>query len=391
VGRKCKRRLGQVGLDVGAEFENRSRNEPFSHTYGAALVRRTEKWTITLEYRAEEDKARGGTVYETTTTMHAPANSEINDVKLALLGYNERIQQLIPEALGRSSSGLVLDKQQRRVVDRSNRKTRTGSVMRRWEGTNWMLPITNPVRLRALFRLFEVALEELEKLGQLSELELNRLCLEEEEKEDAESMAEPRQIAAEFVRISVQFFSEELGLDARVSNQNPLSPEAALTQAPHFDDLEDYGHHVETWLEIAEGSIHWVRLDSTYGGNQASFYVPDSRIRANFPLVSIFPAPAKSFPVFGRPKGIRWWVPGEGNSTKGFSRRVAGSLGRNIAIARGIQSYNLLHCYYVSSGPGHGCWTIGTGWTHLKWSGPLWEHLQEMAETLLATPIPTGE
>jgi hypothetical protein len=189
----------QVGSEVGAEFEFHDRDQAFE----AALVRRTGRWTIALEYRAEVDAspALAGLDfhYGTTTRMKALANTattfefkitralgqnydvETNDGdKYNALIDNEEITELLSEVLrtlGRSS--LVLYQSQLSFEEGSSDKAQ-GSLMVIPGERNWMLPISDPSRLKALFRLFEAVLESLEQPEVQNPLTLGKRLLKEE-------------------------------------------------------------------------------------------------------------------------------------------------------------------------------------------------------------------
>ena len=62
----------QVGREVGAEFEFHA--QPDGRAFEATLVRRSERWTVTLRYRVEDQSGFGGVTYRTTTLMEAVAN-----------------------------------------------------------------------------------------------------------------------------------------------------------------------------------------------------------------------------------------------------------------------------------------------------------------------------
>lgn len=200
---------------------------------------------------------------------------------------------------------------------------------------------------------------------------------------------------AEFIDSSVRFFREELGIVVRLSSENPL---------PLATKCEEGDFSSETWLEIADGPIHWIRLASGGGDNETSFYTLDPRIKSSFPLVSITPVLETGSPRFGYAKGVYGRVNGvhwtlhfdfaclEENTNAVFSKHVARGLSDDPSITRGLLSHDLLDFdLFVAAGPGYGCWAIREGDEDKAWSRPLWEHYQAIAEALLAMPIPSEE
>jgi len=219
-----------------------------------------------------------------------------------------------------------------------------------------------------------------ELLRQLSPPESTRI--EDEEEEIREEIKAVREWATEFVRVLKIVHR----IEARVSKQNPLRPRKTLTegQMTAFD-------WIETWIEIAEGPIRWARLVSDID-QWAHFYLPDSRIKVDDPGIRIRLVPVKSFPLFGRIKGVRWG-PSYVDSAKGFSQRVADSLNRDPNVMQRMLSSGLVN-YCVSTEPGNGWWKMGEHgdhWAGREWSKPLWDCYEVIARHLLAMPIPTEE
>lgn len=119
--------------------------------------------------------------------------------------------------------------------------------------------------------------------------------------------------------------------------------------------------------------------------------MPDSRIQADFPRVSIEPAPVKSSPLFGRVKEIRWG-PSEGyfNKVRGFSHRVADILNGDAPVMRSVLSSGLDY-FRVSVEPSNGCWIMGNqvgDAAEITLSKPRWNCYQAITKALLAIPIP---
>ena len=78
------------------------------------------------------------------------------------------------------------------------------------------------------------------------------------------------------------------------------------------------------------------------------------------------------------------------NRTRVFSQRVADTLNDDTDIMRGVAASGLDY-FGVSTGPGHGGWTMGEHEEDAKWSEPLWNCYQAIAKVLLAMPLPTKE
>ena len=89
-------------------------------------------------------------------------------------------------------------------------------------------------------------------------------CREQQEEEDQEEAQQL--VAAELSGL------QAFGIDARALEGDPPSPES-----PHIQE----GEWVIVWIEIAEGPIRWIISSSL----RTVCFVPDSRIRADFPEV----------------------------------------------------------------------------------------------------------
>ena len=204
--------------------------------------------------------------------------------------------------------------------------------------------------------------------------------LEDRRRQWAEELPDRLQQWAEEV---VQSFPDSLGIDARILRQDPLRSEATLTEDQRYD--EDLAE-AETWFEIAEGPIRWMHCSDDFSGifgSFASLFVPDSRIHADFPRISI---------RLVTEKGIRWGsTEGYFNKVRGFSRRVADTLNGNPYVMRSVLSSDL-YGFYVSAEPSWGCWRMGdTDLSETTLSKPRWECFQSIARCLLAMPVPTKE
>jgi len=218
-----------------------------------------------------------------------------------------------------------------------------------------------------------------------------------------------------------------LGVDANVMEQDPFTEEsgvrwvqkgvdplAAMGQDPYADEPR--------WVQIADGPIRWVELGLGTLKAKADFrltsflsatgeglgfgtlcYVPDARLTPDSPRVRIVSERVKSFPLFGRVKRVQWEfpndhrhylppdfaVPGQTQRDRDFSLRVSESLGRDPAATEAINSGGAELC--VVTDPDCGCWILAANDRPMtKWTRPLWDCCQAVAERLLAMPIPAA-
>ena len=199
--------------------------------------------------------------------------------------------------------------------------------------------------------------------------------------EDYESLAR-RQLATAFPGTRQWTEAEcaalsRLGIDARVLELDPFTSTAS-----------------EIWIEIAEGPIRWfASVDPETSAVPEDFeslcYVPDSRIRTDSARLSFDPHPVKSFPLFGRVKGVRWTPHSTGDdSTRDFSLQVAGSLTENSAVTQSVLESRPASLQ-LRTDPPRGCWTIVQDGRESEWTPELWALYQEIAKHLLALPMPT--
>ena len=221
---------------------------------------------------------------------------------------------------------------------------------------------------------------------------------EEELKERAESW-----------RMTTGHYARVLGL----TRSFEYLPEVQQLVVEKLSDLRDLGieaHSVErqgsttvAWIELAEVPIRWMYCSfvEELGVGEGFFvlqeevsYVPDSRIRVDFPRMRIYPSPVKSRRFFGHIMGVRWET-GRGLSqeSKDFSRRVADSLTNDTAptqaVLRGWWPFLPVGIDAV-----RGCWTFRKdnstpGSDSMTSTKELWDYYQGIAETLLAMPLPT--
>ncbi len=200
----------------------------------------------------------------------------------------------------------------------------------------------------------------------------------------------------------------DLGVDARVMEQGPF------TEEPGVRWVEE---PPVRWVQIADGPIRWVELGLGTLKAKAELitflsarreelgfgtlcYVPDARLAPDSPRVRMVSDRVKSFPLFGRVKRVRWQslsllrpdlaVPGNPQRDRDFSIRVSESLGQDPAATATIKTSRTEIC--VVTDPDCGCWILAADDRPMtKWTRPLWDTLSDVAERLLATPLPSGE
>ena len=199
--------------------------------------------------------------------------------------------------------------------------------------------------------------------------------------EDYESLAR-RQLASAFPGTRQWTEAEcdalsRLGIDAKVLELDPFTSTSS-----------------EIWIRIAEGPIRWfasVDPESSPGPEdfEALCYVPDARIGPDLPRLSFVPRLVKSFPLFGRVKGVRWTPhSAQNNSIKDFGLQVAAGLTKNSAITHGVLESRTAWLQ-LRTDPTRGSWTIVQNGRESEWTSELWALYQEIAKHLLALPMPT--
>ena len=172
--------------------------------------------------------------------------------------------------------------------------------------------------------------------------------------------------------------SRSLGIDARILERNPLTSQPT--------EIEE-GLKEDGWIEIADGPIRWVEP------GRGLCHVPDSRIGPDFkcPYSEVYSERLKQFPVFGRVKSVQWRN-GSGGAAgprdADFSELVAGYLSKSTAATEPLMIAGVDLCVFLE--PYRGTWIVHeTGW--YRWTRPLWDCCQAVAETLLAMPMPSEE
>ncbi len=350
----------QVGLEVGAEFQfQRSHGVPSirrkgkrAHIYEGKLVRRTEEWTLTLEYKAvAEIEYDDFNEFHTTTTMKAGANTENAHTWIGSRGERVFLKEVSKEEAPR--------------------------LLRALMGPNWMLPIKDHDELVALFRSSEDTLAELENREESSGPETERAERRREllddtrrllsarvvkhEKEAADEdqrlrdwhMVRKGKLLDEARRLCVRFAG--FGMDARV-----------LERAPAPDDKDSvYG-----WIEIPEGPIRWVLVNDEPQEFLTCWMVPDPRIKLDSPFILVNSSPVKSRRFLGRVTGIRWTSSDAALEPTGFSQRVAATLDDATAATQREVSSKAVGSW-AETDPARGCWAILNDKGTTKWTGAL--------------------
>ena len=306
----------QVGREIGAEFEVREYNMSGRHnTLRAALVRKTERLTITLEYRAEcKFGYDDNDYYQTTTTMKGHLVDKVQGEGYTLKTNNadevnaflreekeETIQKLMQEALGRSSLSLGANCLSFREGSEDRAPPGAWAL---FFGTNWMIPISDPWRLKSLFSLFEAILRRMERPAFQRALEIDKVRT----KELAEELDKVRaKILPELLEETLQLYVEltNLGIDARVLEQGPAPNEGGKGG----DQSEMiFGFPAEpSWIEIRNSPIRWVAVVGSEEGYEVFatwWFIPDPHIGADSPLVNLYPSIVKSHRFFGREIGL---------------------------------------------------------------------------------------
>jgi hypothetical protein len=194
----------------------------------------------------------------------------------------------------------------------------------------------------------------------------------------------------------------DLEIPARSLERDPMSAQGNVWIP------EDVGP--TPWIAIAEGPIPWVQEVTGGGGLRVHdrgydgyiCHVPDSRIRPDSLIALIRSVHVKSFPLFGRVKGVRWKYNPRHDQPywnqfhdyhysrpfKAFNLLVARYLTADAALEARMLSAS--RDIFVRMNPGQGCWVLFIN-THKGFDRPLWDCCGMVAQHLLATPIPIGE
>ena len=216
-----------------------------------------------------------------------------------------------------------------------------------------------------------------------------------------------------------------LGVDARVMEQGPYSEEPGVRWIqrglnPRVMKQDPFTQEPPArWVQIAGGPIRWVELGlgtlkpgAEFGltsfisarsaglGFGTLCYVPDARITPDSARVRMVSDRVKSFPVFGRVKRVRWYdvnlldpgldVPGHTQKDKDFSVFISESLGRDPAATEAIKTSGAELC--VVADPDCGSWILAADDRPMtQWTRQLGDCCVAVAQSLLATPIPSVE
>lgn len=211
----------------------------------------------------------------------------------------------------------------------------------------------------------------------------------------------------------------DLGVQASVVVEGPFTEEPGVRWVHKRDMGYPFTEEPVSWAQIADGPTRWVDLglgtlkakddsrltsflSATWEGPgfETLCYVPDARLGPDSPRVRMVSDRVKSFPLFGRVKRVRWQslsllrpdlaVPGHTQKDKDFGIRVSESLGQDPGATEAIKASGAEIC--VVTDPDCGCWVLAADDRPItKWTRPLWDCCQAVAERLLAMPIPSGE
>jgi len=178
----------------------------------------------------------------------------------------------------------------------------------------------------------------------------------------------------------------DIGVDSSVPEQDPFTA---------FDGLDG-------WVQIAEGPKRWLGQYALLESDQPYYlYVPDSRIEPKFPKVAIITLVEVAQTLedclrlaasrnLARQDQASWVVDNHGPGTnEEFSLVVAEQLTK-CRISRD-NTISVL----VRSDPDRGCWTLMrvpiADIRDEPVARPIWDFCKEVAEALLAMPLPIGK
>lgn len=133
------------------------------------------------------------------------------------------------------------------------------------------------------------------------------------------------------------------------------------------------------WLNVEDGPIRWAHLD--YAENYAAvrYMIPDSEMQPGFPRVRLRAVRLKTFPLFGRPIGVRW-------KGRDYGLRVVDYLRQDGSLTNVVMDGVELE---IRSVPARGWWTLEAGVCD-KPPYPScreWACYQAIAQHLRAIPI----
>ena len=155
----------------------------------------------------------------------------------------------------------------------------------------------------------------------------------------------------------------DLGIDARALE--PAEPDPGLGEG----DDRPWG-----WIKVAEGPIRWIGVQADHN---SYCLIPDSRIKSEYPRVSIGWLPSGEWYVNDEPQFESGWSPIGLESVS--SSKIAQDLSEDAAIAGGFD---------IETDLVRGCWILKL---ELELNSGVWHSCQRVAEALLAMNIPTKE
>ena len=186
-------------------------------------------------------------------------------------------------------------------------------------------------------------------------------------------------------RVALRHALRACGVDARILEWDPLSPEPF-----RYKNDED----PIVWIEIADGPVRWVDPFPSSEHRHWHFYVPDSRL-GSYPelgYAEVYSEFRRRFPVFGRVESVRWLVGGPCElkpRDEHFYEHVVDILNQDTAVTEALMtaSTDFLEVYVD-----HECRVIcdkfeGT----FTFNRTRWDCYQAIAKDLLAMPMPTDQ
>ncbi|MCZ6539312.1 MAG: hypothetical protein O6922_05755 [Chloroflexi bacterium] len=170
-----------------------------------------------------------------------------------------------------------------------------------------------------------------------------------------------------WVETFVKHFEEKLGTSACVLEESPLIPISG------YSDEYNEAEFIENWVEFPDSTIRWAKLTYEMGFTDVAFWLPDPRVGADIPVISVDLDFAKTFPLFGRKKGLQWRAKaGRFDHARGFGRYIADSLNGDEGLMKRIEALGFLG-FHVRTDPERGYWGISgfDRWDDLEnWDNP---------------------
>ena len=176
----------------------------------------------------------------------------------------------------------------------------------------------------------------------------------------------------------------DLGVDARILERDPLSPEP-------FRDKNDEDPIV--WIEIADGPIRWVDPFSAH--RYWYWYVPDSRLEPYLELDYAEVYAEHKIPWFRGVERVEWHVGGPYKIEPRdyvLYELVAEILAQDTAVSEAIMTaHSKVEVLVYAEAR---CWLICDEYSRSVTRTvtlPIWDCYQAIANALLAMPMPPDE